>query len=274
MSVPNSCTNLNKAIKKYVGVGGDDLRLARAMANVVLGQMLPPGVVKGGSSLMFRYGGAVTRYTRDVDTARVADLDAYVAELERRLATGWCGFTGKLVRVEPATPPSIPPVYLMMPFDVKFNYNKKPWMTIRIEVGHNEIGDADEAEWGLPQDVAAAFVALGFPVPEKIQVMKLSHQIAQKLHAVSEPGSARAHDLIDLQLIFNNSEINLVETRCVCERLFSYRKKQSWPPKIVKSDGWNDLYLGAKGDLSVLQTADDAVVWVNDLVQRIANGAC
>lgn len=44
------------------------------MANVIIGQILPDGVVKGGSSLMFRYGENCTRYTRDIDTARVADL--------------------------------------------------------------------------------------------------------------------------------------------------------------------------------------------------------
>lgn len=28
----------------------------------------------------------------------------------------------------------------------------------------------------------------------------VEHQIAQKLHAASAPGSSRAHDLVDLQL--------------------------------------------------------------------------
>ena len=64
MKMPNSATNLIKAIKRYCAEGQDDVRLARAMADVVVGQMLPGGVVKGGSSLMFRYGGGVTRYTR------------------------------------------------------------------------------------------------------------------------------------------------------------------------------------------------------------------
>jgi len=66
MKAPNSATNLGKAILRYCGKGQDDIRLARAMADVVVGQMLPDGVVKGGSSLMFRYGGGNTRYTKDV----------------------------------------------------------------------------------------------------------------------------------------------------------------------------------------------------------------
>ena len=91
MKTPNSATNLGKAIKRYCGKGRDDIRLARAMADLVVGQMLPGGVVKGGSSLLFRYGGGVTRYTKDVDTARATSLDEYLDALRTRLAEGWNG---------------------------------------------------------------------------------------------------------------------------------------------------------------------------------------
>ncbi|MBR3922111.1 MAG: nucleotidyl transferase AbiEii/AbiGii toxin family protein, partial [Kiritimatiellae bacterium] len=97
MKRPNSAANLIRAIKRYCGVNQDDIRLARAMADVIVGQMLPSGVVKGGSSLMFRYGGAVTRYTKDVDTARSVELEAYLESLRLKLAEGWNGFTGKIV---------------------------------------------------------------------------------------------------------------------------------------------------------------------------------
>lgn len=61
MKLPNSATNLVKAIKLYCGKNQDDIRLARAMADVVVGQMLPDGVVKGGSSLMFQRQEAIVR---------------------------------------------------------------------------------------------------------------------------------------------------------------------------------------------------------------------
>ena len=221
MKRPNSAANLIKAIKRYCGVNQDDIRLARAMADVIVGQMLPDGVVKGGSSLMFRYGGAATRYTKDVDTARSVELEAYLESLRLKLAEGWNGFTGKIVDVEPPSPPNVPKPYLMMPYDIKLQYLGKSWMTVRIEVGHNEIGDADAFETMLPDDIAAAFVDLGFPKPNEIPVMKLSYQVAQKLHAVSGINSDRAHDLIDLQLIDKYSILDLVDVRSKCERLFA-----------------------------------------------------
>ena len=236
MKRPNSAANLIRAIKRYCGVNQDDIRLARAMADVIVGQMLPDGVVKGGSSLMFRYGGAVTRYTKDVDTARSVALEAYLESLRLKLAEGWNGFTGKIVGVEPPSPPNVPKPYLMMPYDIKLQYLGKSWMTVRIEVGHNEIGDADAFETMLPDDITAAFVDLGFPKPNEIPVMKLSYQVAQKLHAVSGINSDRAHDLIDLQLIDKYSILDLVDVRSKCERLFKYRCEQAWPPVIIKGD--------------------------------------
>ena len=273
MKRPNSAANLIKAIKRYCGVNQDDIRLARAMADVIVGQMLPSGVVKGGSSLMFRYGGAVTRYTKDVDTARSVELEAYLESLRLKLAEGWNGFTGKIVDVEPPSPPNVPKPYLMMPYDIKLQYLGKSWMTVRIEVGHNEIGDADAFETMLPDDIAAAFVDLGFPKPNEIPVMKLSYQVAQKLHAVSGINSDRAHDLIDLQLIDKYSILDLGDVRSKCERLFKYRCEQAWPPVIVKGDRWSSVYNEAYTTLRkpemVLSAVDDAIEWVNEFVNRI-----
>ena len=273
MKKPNSCVHLKNAIRDYAGESGDAIRLGRAMANVVLGQMLPDGVVKGGSSLLFRYGGRETRYTKDVDTARVMDIAAYIDALNENLKVGWNGFTGRAVKVDPPDPDDVPPAYLMLPYDVKFSYNNKPWMTIRIEVGHNEIGDADASDTALSDDMAKVFEDLGFPRPKKIAVMKLPYQVAQKLHAVTEKGSERAHDLIDLQLVCDKSGLDLSETKSLCRRLFDYRRKQPWPPVVVKGPEWERLYAEALanivGEAPVLRSVDEAIVWANGLIARI-----
>ena len=268
MNRPNTCVNLIKAINALAG-DVDAVRLSRAVGNVIIAQILPDGVVKGGSSLMFRYGGRFTRYTRDIDTARVMELKSYTSMLEASLAKGWNGFSGKLIPVEPPKPKEVPPAYVMIPFDIKLSYCGRPWQTIRIEVGHNEIGDADEFEVALPEDIAKVFESLSFPRPEPIRVMKLVYQVAQKLHAVSEVGSERAHDLVDLQLIVANSKLDLLDLRSKCQRLFDYRRKQAWPPIIVKGKGWDELYSTARGQLPVLETADEAVVWINEFIKVI-----
>ena len=171
MKRPNTCVNLIKAINQ-IDKSGDPVRFSRAMANVIVGQILPDGVVKGGSSLMFRYGGEFTRYTRDMDTARVMGLADYKQKLEDALKVGWNGFTGHVVRREPAAPADVPPAYVMHPFDVKLEYNRKPWITVRLEMGANEIGDTLEADHFLSPDICNLFRELGLPEPQPVPLMK------------------------------------------------------------------------------------------------------
>jgi hypothetical protein len=40
----------------------------------------------------------------------------------------------------------------MQPFDVKIDYRGTPWCTVKFELGHNEIGDAEGPEHHLAAD--------------------------------------------------------------------------------------------------------------------------
>lgn len=61
---------------------------------------------------------------------------------------------------------------------------------------------------------------------------------------------------------------SLFKSRARCGRLV-HRRMQSWPPTIVKGSGQDELYQNAKGNLPVLQTADEAIFWANELIARI-----
>ena len=95
-------------------------------------------------------------------------------------------------------------------------------------------------------------------------------QVAQKLHAVTGEGD-RVRDLIDLQVVFANSDVDLAGTRRTCERLFAYRKAQDWPPTVVAREGWEEQYRSLAGGLQVLQSIGEAVEWANGLIGRIAS---
>lgn len=266
---PNSRRNLDMAIDRLAAGTQDPLRLRIALANTIVGQMIPEGAVKGGSSLKMRYGDGATRFTRDLDTARVSDMEEYARKLEASLKEGWEGFTGTLVRREPAKPRGVPGEYVMQPYDIKLSYNEKPWCTVPLEIGHDEIGDAEDPDRGIAREIVDAFVVLGFPEPKPVPLMRIEHQVAQKLHAASGAGSARAHDLVDLQLIVARESVDYSAVRQVCRRLFAYRRQQAWPPTMLKGDDWDELYLAQSEGLEVLPTVDDAIEWANDLVNRI-----
>ncbi len=219
--------------------------------------------------MKLRFGNLATRYTKDLDAARALGLKEYIDALEENLRIGWGGFTGHVIARKAANVKDIDPQYVMKPYDVKLDYNGKPWMTVPLEIGHNEIGDADEPERALSDDVLPLFEELGLPIPHDVFLMPLHFQIAQKLHAVSSLNNNRARDLVDLQLILKNSQVDLAKTKQTCRRLFAYRQKQAWPPTISEGENWVSLYQAAKEDLDVLPEVVDAIAWTNDLIRRI-----
>lgn len=187
-SAPNSKSNLDRAILRYAQSDVRAVSLRVSMANTIVAQMIGQGVVKGGSGLKFRYGEAATRVTIDLDTAWNTNLDAFLKDLNEKLKAGWNGFDGLLVVQRQASPRGIPFDYVMQPCDVKLNYKGTPWFTVKLEIGHNEIGDADEIDLIPPRkDVSDLFDFLCLPTPGAIPVMRLEFQIAQKLHGASAP---------------------------------------------------------------------------------------
>lgn len=268
---PNSMHKLDNAIRKMAAGDKAYVNVRSLIANAIVGHMLPNGVVKGGTSLKMRFGDAATRYTTDLDAARNKDLEEFTDQLDKVLAEGWQGFTGRVVPREPAHPEGVPEPYVMQPLDVKLSYLSKAWCTVALEVGHNEIGDANDPEYIMPAEANSYLERLGFPAIGPIACMPLHHQIAQKLHGASEPGSKRVHDLIDLQLIEKAEGVDWAKTRQACEQLFAYRKKQAWPPTIVIGANWEALYAEQRGSLDVVESAAEAVEWANALIARVAS---
>lgn len=262
---------LELALNRLAGSNIKAVEYRDMMAGVIVGQLLPDGcVVKGGTSMRLRLGLGNSRVTMDFDTSRRGDLDSYLKQLRERARIGWYGFTAEVLIRKRGSPTGIPFEYIMQPLDIKLAYKNQPWCTVRLEVSHNELGDADEVERReLPQGIIEIFEALGFPCPNAIPLMPLPFQIAQKLHGVTSAGSDRVRDLVDLQLISAAFQVDMERTADVCRRLFKYRRRQSWPPVVTKGENWGSLYDEQRGTLSVLPTVDEAVVWVNDLIAEI-----
>jgi hypothetical protein len=266
---PNSRRNLDAAIDRLPIAKENPLQIRIIMANTIIGQALPKGAVKGGSALKLRYGNVETRFTRDLDAARGIELDTFIQELGDALGVGWNDFTGKVVSRAPASPKGVPGEYIMKPFDIKLEYNGKPWITVPLEIGHDEIGDTAEPEYVISPDIVEVFIELGFPAPNPIPLMPIHHQIAQKLHALSVPGNERAHDLVDLQLIAKHEQLDYPLIKETCKRLFRSRNAQLWYPTIAKEHSWESLYSKQSSGLEVIKSLDDAIDWINDLIGRI-----
>ncbi len=101
--------------------------------------------------------------------------------------------------------------------------------------------------------------------------MKCEYQVAQKLHGLTEQNSRRAHDLIDLQLTVERTPIDLAETRRICERLFAFRRLQTWPPKITIGQEWESLYRTANAKGGANRSLAEAIEWANELIAQIVS---
>ena len=268
---PHNEHELELALTRLAGSNIAAVEYRDIMAGVVLGQMLPAGtVVKGGTSMRLRLGPGNSRVTVDFDAARNVELDDYIKSLRSLLEVGWADFTGEVAIRKQGSPAGVPFEYVMQPIDVKLAYRRHPWCTVRLEVSHNEIGDADTVEMReLPQKIKDIFAVLNFPEPRPIPLMTIPFQIAQKLHGVTQRGSSRVRDLIDLQLIAESEDVDYVATAAVCRRLFKYRKMHTWPPKVVKAEDWDGIYANQREDLPVAESCDQAVALVNELIERI-----
>lgn len=258
--------------------GTTEERIVVAVCNTVIGQMLPPGVIKGGTAMKLRLGEAGSRFTPDVDSSRRAGmtLEEYQDALEENLRAGWQGFTGRLVPRPGPAPAGVPTEYIMQPFDIKLAYMGEGIKTLRFELGRDEIGSTETAMVTVAADILALFDELGLPRPDPVPVLATEHQIAQKLHACTTPNvegtNDRAHDLVDLQLLVDDDPPDPAKLNEVGRRLFAARRVGSWPPVVVAWPGWEALYAEAADGLGVLPSVTEAVDWANGLIASATEG--
>lgn len=237
--------------------------------------MVPDGVVKGGTAMKLRIGEVGSRFTPDFDASRRAgmSIDDYQAILVENLQRGWGGFSGILVVRAPAEPIGVPDDYIMRPFDIKLSYKGKSMKTLRFELGHDEIGSTETSVVVVAKDILDLFEYLGLSTPNPVPLLATEHQIAQKLHACTNPdgkgGNERAHDLVDLQLLVESDPPDLVKLNEIGTRLFAARRVGTWPPRVVNWTGWDSIYDSAADGLAVLPTVEDAVSWANSLLAEM-----
>lgn len=272
-AAPRTVKALQSAVAAAARAHGTTVKRTQSLVgNVVVAQVLPDAAVKGGTGLKLRFGERLTRDTPDLDAAFRGDRERFLADFTANLTTGWGGFTGRCIPGDQRAPGDlldrVGAAYVMQPIAVKLSYMGKPFMTVDLELGHDELEattrEPDELE--LSDEVRDLFAELGLPAPAPVRVLPLHHQISQKIHACSEPGSARAHDLVDLQLMRPHADQRKVAETCV--RLFAYRGSHAWPPQVVASDGWSVRYDDAAEGLDVLALGD-AVAWVNAWIEDL-----
>ncbi|MFT4166925.1 MAG: nucleotidyl transferase AbiEii/AbiGii toxin family protein [Microlunatus sp.] len=255
-------------LQQHVGV----LVATQFLSGVTDNQGDPMLLVKGGVSLELRRGIAESRTSKDLDAVIRGDIEAVHDQLTEAGDLGWEGFTARFT----------PPAAFEVPgltstayrFTAKLSYLGKPFVSVPIEVSPIEEGNADTHD-RLRSD---ALALVGLPNSDAVPCMTLPWQVAQKIHASTDPvdelrTNDRAHDLVDRQLLESLVDDDLLApTRAACVAVFAARGKHEWPPDLVAWPHWPGIYARAKEGLEQLRLApdiDQAVVRVQAFIKRI-----
>ena len=216
--------------------------------------ILPRFIVKGGFALEFRFR-SESRASRDIDIVLPLERGDLMDAAIEALRLEWSGFSFRIKGT---------PVEAERSFRIEVSalYQNKEWSTFDVELVFGPVGADEPIE---PLDLAA----FGLLRPGDIPCMTVAEQIAQKLHAVTDPDENRPRDLIDIYLL--DTRLPRLDATLLdhCLTTFERRAKQPWPPNIVVQDGWNAQLEALIAQFQLSITVDHVVRGVRALVNRL-----
>jgi hypothetical protein len=288
---PNSARTLDAwIIQAQERVGVDHGRLGWLIASTVVVAALqravdesdaPRFLLKGGTYLQHRLDWA-GRSTKDVDGIVRGDIDGFLDALDRSLREPW----GPLRLSRTETEVIQTPTRVLRPrrFDVKVSLRGVVWRSVKVEISPDEAGIGDH-----PFVFATPSLSqFGLPSPDALVGIALRFQIAQKLHACTDPHDPphavndRPRDLVDLlllrDLLASDTATTDADLRAAGQAVFDTRVAEAeqlglvarhWPPAVQSHPHWPDDYARAAGDAGLTVTLDDAIAELNDWIGKL-----
>ena len=271
-------------------VGLDTGRLGWLVASTVVVAALQRAIDKEGRTRFLLKGGTYLQHrlswsgrpTKDIDGMVRGDIDEFLAALDDALRLPW----GPLVLTRDAIEVINAPGKIIKPrrFDVLVSLKGQIWRRIQIEISPDEAGASSE------QDILTApgLHHFGLPSPDHLVGIAMRFQIAQKIHAGTDPHDPpdlrndRARDIVDLLLLRDlvNAEQapTTAEVRQACVSLFQARAaearelarpERSWPPTAIAHEHWSRDYSAAATAGGVTVSLADAISELNTWIAQI-----
>lgn len=238
-------------------------------------------LLKGGTLLQHRLN-ATARTTKDVDGLIRGDLDDFILALDEALDEPWGPLTLRRGEVEVVNVQ----IKVIKPrrFDIILELRGVTWRRVQFEVSPDEAGVSDEQETIEPPPLGG----FGLPDPDALVGIAMRFQIAQKLHAVSDPHEPpdsindRARDVVDLLLLrdlaASTGSPALAEVRQAAMAVFAARageaaqlglRTRAWPPSVVAHRHWADDFARAATSgyvgLSLVAAVAEVDAWIKEI---------
>lgn len=243
----------------------------------------PLFLLKGGTLLQHRLPGT-TRATTDLDGLVRGDIDAYLAKLDQVLQRPWGACTLRRGEVETINVPN----RLIKPrrFSAFVLLDGVTWRRIQVEVSPDE-GSAGSLGEDVPAPSLAGF---GLPTPDRLTGLAMRYQIAQKIHAASDPHdppaylNERARDAVDLillrDLVTSQATPTLAGLRAAVLDIFQARARDAvalglsprkWPAALTPYPHWRVSFARAAESVGLDLGLEDAIEQVNTWIKLIDN---
>jgi hypothetical protein len=175
--------------------------LCEVLAEAQYRGILPLFFIKGGVAIELRLGLA-SRATRDIDIGLCAPPEKLLPVLDEALAVGFDDFRLRRPRAARVLENGIHRL------EIALDYLDRPWATIAVDLGPA----TEDAETDVVPalDLRDVELATGHAIP----CLAIHEQIAQKMHALTEPEphgqpNPRARDVLDILLLIDRLNIEL-----------------------------------------------------------------
>lgn len=157
--------------------------------------------------------------------------------------------------------------------EITVRYEGTAWNTISVDVAGEEI------PYVAPEYIKAIDLsALRLHGPAVVPCLPLHHQLAQKIHGMTQPPkegrrNERSKDLIDVLLI-DAFVGDLSELRRTCVSVFAARGTHEWPPTLEVHEHWRDEFgrLAAEYGLQV-GSLEGGVMKARELIASVESTA-
>ncbi|HBX82866.1 MAG: nucleotidyl transferase AbiEii/AbiGii toxin family protein [Propionibacteriaceae bacterium] len=288
---PGSARVLNSWItqaERHVGCDGG--RLGWLVASTVVAAALQQAVDTQGRPLFLLKGGTLlqhrlprqSRATTDLDGLIRGDLDTFIDLLDHLLARPWgpCQLRRNPVELIEVPNRAIKP----RRFDILVLLNGVTWRRVQVEVSADE-GSAGTEDEEIP---APSLAGLGLPTPDHLTGLAMRYQIAQKVHAASDPHDPpavendRARDVVDLlllrDLISQTGQPSYAEVRAAILDIFAARAREAaalglsvrtWPTRITAHRHWGASFSRAAQSVELGLSLDEAVAQANTWLDEL-----
>ena len=243
---PGSPSNLSSRIRKYADANSLDVRrvVQRLCTEVMLGTLARAkerGIVnlylaKGGMALEIRFG-VRARASRDLDLGILSEGNDLVELFDRVLAIGFDKFT------------------LKRPRDSRRLENVETYrLAVKVEFMGRPVGtldvDLNEASYETPATIeqSGLLMALGLPGPITVPLLDPYLQLAQKLHAGTEPDrpdytNRRSRDILDVLIMASSPTFDICFSklrRIAREEFLRRPHHRHWPPIVDIPSTWHE----------------------------------